>query len=64
MLLIVTLVHAQLREFTSIERATKDRKGKIYLDFLQNRPQPPLHQSIPFGRSQERLFPCPCIGMK
>ncbi len=36
--IIVTLVHAQLPEFTSIERATKDRKGKIYLDFLQNRP--------------------------
>jgi bifunctional non-homologous end joining protein LigD len=37
--LIVTLVHRQLPRFTSIERALKDRKGKIYLDFLQNRPQ-------------------------
>ena len=36
---IVTLVQQQLPEFTSIERAVKDRKGKMYLDFLQNRPQ-------------------------
>lgn len=35
---IVTLVHKELPEFTSIERAIKDRKGKMYLDFLQNRP--------------------------
>ncbi|MDR6403956.1 MULTISPECIES: DNA ligase D [Chryseobacterium] len=35
---IVTLVHNELSEFTSIERAIKDRKGKMYLDFLQNRP--------------------------
>jgi bifunctional non-homologous end joining protein LigD len=37
--LIVTLVHRELPRFTSIERSLKDRKGKIYLDFLQNRPQ-------------------------
>jgi bifunctional non-homologous end joining protein LigD len=36
---IVKMVHAQLPKFTSIERATVNRKGKIYLDFLQNRPQ-------------------------
>jgi bifunctional non-homologous end joining protein LigD len=36
--IIVTLVHQQLPEFTSIERAVRDRKGKMYLDFLQNRP--------------------------
>jgi len=35
---IVTLVHNELPDFTSIERAIKDRKGKMYLDFLQNRP--------------------------
>lgn len=39
---IVKLVHAQLPSFTSIERATKLRKGKLYLDFLQNRPQATL----------------------
>lgn len=39
---IVTLVHQRIPEFTSIERATKNRKGKIYLDFLQNRPQATL----------------------
>lgn len=36
--IIVTLVHQELSKSTSIERAVKDRKGKLYLDFLQNRP--------------------------
>ncbi|HMG82684.1 MAG TPA: DNA ligase D [Ferruginibacter sp.] len=36
---IVRLVHEQLPKFTSIERVKSNRKGKIYLDFLQNRPQ-------------------------
>lgn len=35
---IVTLVHHELPKFTSLERSIKDRKGKMYLDFLQNRP--------------------------
>ncbi|MBC7827646.1 MAG: DNA ligase D [Chitinophagaceae bacterium] len=36
---IVKLVNAELPGFTSIERPTDKRKGKLYLDFLQNRPQ-------------------------
>jgi bifunctional non-homologous end joining protein LigD len=36
---IVKIVNEELPDFTSIERKTADRKGKIYLDFLQNRPQ-------------------------
>ena len=36
---IVKLVHAEIPSFTSIERKTADRQGKMYLDFLQNRPQ-------------------------
>ncbi|HEX5113234.1 MAG TPA: non-homologous end-joining DNA ligase [Saprospiraceae bacterium] len=40
--LIVTMVHRELPGFTSIERLTSKRKGKIYLDFLQNRPQATL----------------------
>jgi bifunctional non-homologous end joining protein LigD len=36
---IVKLVHAELPSFTSIERYTEKRKEKLYLDFLQNRPQ-------------------------
>ncbi len=40
--LIATIVHEQIPRFTSIERATADRKGKIYIDFLQNRPQATL----------------------
>ena len=39
---VVTLVHEELRTFTSIERKVADRKGKIYLDFLQNRPKATL----------------------
>lgn len=40
--MIVRLVHERLPEFTSIERLTANRKGRIYLDFLQNRPQATL----------------------
>jgi bifunctional non-homologous end joining protein LigD len=36
--LIVTLVHNRLPKFTSIERQIRNRGGKMYLDFLQNRP--------------------------
>lgn len=36
---LVKIIHARIPEFTSIERLTANRKGKIYLDFLQNRPQ-------------------------
>ncbi|GAB3361207.1 hypothetical protein GCM10027566_27480 [Arachidicoccus ginsenosidivorans] len=37
--LIVTAVHEQLPKFTTLERTVADRQGKMYLDFLQNRPQ-------------------------
>jgi len=40
--LIATLVHETLPEFTSIERLTKNRKGKVYVDYLQNRPKATL----------------------
>ncbi|MES2681559.1 MAG: DNA ligase D [Bacteroidota bacterium] len=36
---IVTIVQERLPDFTSIIRTVKDRKGKMYLDFLQNRAQ-------------------------
>lgn len=36
---LAKLIHGQLPEFTSIERKISDRKGKMYVDFLQNRPQ-------------------------
>jgi bifunctional non-homologous end joining protein LigD len=35
--LIVQLVQAELPSFTSIERSPSKRKGKIYLDYLQNK---------------------------
>ncbi|GGH79572.1 bifunctional non-homologous end joining protein LigD [Filimonas zeae] len=40
--LIVTLVQGQMPSLTSIERQVSARKGKLYLDFLQNRPQATL----------------------
>jgi bifunctional non-homologous end joining protein LigD len=40
--LIATMVNRELPGFTSILRPTSQRKGKIYLDFLQNRPQATL----------------------
>jgi bifunctional non-homologous end joining protein LigD len=39
---IVKAVNSQIPAFTSIERKVSDRKGKMYLDFLQNRPQATL----------------------
>ena len=37
--LVVQLVNAQIPDFTTVERTVKARKGRMYLDFLQNRPQ-------------------------
>ncbi|RCH54391.1 DNA ligase D [Mucilaginibacter hurinus] len=36
--LLVNIVHEQIPEFTSVERMISKREGKMYLDFLQNRP--------------------------
>ena len=36
--IIVNIVHKALPQFTTVERMTANRKGKMYLDFLQNRP--------------------------
>lgn len=35
---VVSIVNQLLPEFTTLERMVKKRKGKMYLDFLQNRP--------------------------
>ena len=40
--IIATAVNKELPDFTSIERLTGKRRGKIYVDFLQNRPQATL----------------------
>ena len=40
--LIATQVHNEGKSFTSIERMTRNRPGKIYIDFLQNRPKATL----------------------
>jgi bifunctional non-homologous end joining protein LigD len=36
--MIVSIVHNKFPDFTSMERQIKNRGGKMYLDFLQNRP--------------------------
>jgi len=36
--IIVTHVHHEIPHYTSLERMVKNRGGKMYLDFLQNRP--------------------------
>jgi len=40
--MIATQVHNVAPKFTSIERLTVNREGKIYVDFLQNRPKATL----------------------
>ncbi len=39
---IAKIVHSELPKFTSIERQVANRGGKMYIDFLQNRPQATL----------------------
>jgi bifunctional non-homologous end joining protein LigD len=36
--ILATVIHKELPDFTSIERQIKNRQGKMYIDFLQNRP--------------------------
>jgi bifunctional non-homologous end joining protein LigD len=36
--IVVDIVHKQIPDYTSLERMVVNRKGKMYLDFLQNRP--------------------------
>lgn len=36
--IIAKIVHNQIPEYTSVERFISERKGKMYVDFLQNRP--------------------------
>ena len=37
--LVVELVHSEIPDYTTLERTVSQRKGRMYLDFLQNRPQ-------------------------
>ncbi|HEY8937441.1 MAG TPA: non-homologous end-joining DNA ligase, partial [Cyclobacteriaceae bacterium] len=39
---IVTLVQKEIPKYTTLERTKSNRHGKMYLDFLQNRPQATL----------------------
>ena len=39
---LVQIIQSKIPEFSSIERIVKNRNGKLYLDFLQNRPQATL----------------------
>jgi bifunctional non-homologous end joining protein LigD len=37
--LVVEMVHGEIPDYTTLERSVGQRKGRMYLDFLQNRPQ-------------------------
>ena len=37
--IVATLVQRGIPKYSSIERIVKARKGKIYIDYMQNRPQ-------------------------
>lgn len=37
--LIAGMLHKQIPEYTSLERMVKNRGGKMYIDYLQNRPE-------------------------
>jgi bifunctional non-homologous end joining protein LigD len=39
---VATLVHREIPKYTSIERMVSNRSGKMYIDFLQNRPKATL----------------------
>ncbi|KAA0992915.1 DNA ligase D [Dyadobacter aurulentus] len=39
---VASQVQQELPGFTSVERMTKNRKGKLYIDYLQNRPKATL----------------------
>lgn len=39
---IARIIHSKIPDFTSIERIIENRNNKLYLDFLQNRPQATL----------------------
>lgn len=40
--LIARIIHSRIPRFTSIERLKANRNGKLYIDFLQNRPEATL----------------------
>jgi len=40
--IIATEVHKRLPKFTCIDRMTRNRKGKLYIDYLQNQPKATL----------------------
>ena len=62
--IIVQLVHKQIPDYTSLERMVSNRKGKMYLDFLQNRPGRLLQGLIPSAQKLALRFLCLCIGTK
>lgn len=62
--LVASLVHQELPTFTSIERLTRNRKNKLYVDYLQNRPKRHWPLLILCGLNPAPRFPCLYIGKK
>jgi bifunctional non-homologous end joining protein LigD len=57
--IIVTLVHKVLKAYTTLERMVKNRDGKRYLDFLQNRPGATIAACMLCDQNPALPFPCP-----
>ncbi len=51
--------HPRLPRFTSIERLTQNRKGKIYIDYLQNRPKATLAAAYSLRPKPGATLPMP-----
>ena len=62
--LIVNMAYRDISSFTSLERNPSKRKGKMYLDFLQNRTYKLLQRHTLFVQNLAQLFQRLCIGMK
>ena len=61
---IATQVQNMLPDFTSIERMTKNRKGKFILIIYKTVPRQHLLLLIHYGQNPVPLFQCHCIGKK
>lgn len=58
---IARLMQEKLSALTTLGRSVKDSKGKIYIDFLQNRPQATVCAPYSLRPKPGAKCPCRCI---
>ncbi|KAA9038764.1 DNA ligase D [Ginsengibacter hankyongi] len=58
---LVKIVHSMIPDFTSIERIIENRKERLYLDFLQNRPQATLAAPYSLRPKQDATVSMPLL---